>query len=45
MNFNSSGGISENLHFDGIFLSKVYVCNDGIFLPKVNNTDKPCREK
>ena len=46
MNFNSSGGISENLHFDGIFLSKVYnVCNDGVFLPKVNNTDKPCREK
>ena len=25
MNFNSSSGKSENLHFDGIFLSKV--CN------------------
>ena len=25
MNFNSSGGKSENLHFDGIFFSKV--CN------------------
>ena len=25
MNFNSSSGKSENLHFDGIFLAKV--CN------------------
>ena len=24
MNFNSSSGKSENLYFDGIFLSKVY---------------------
>ena len=39
VNFNSSSGKSENLHFDGIFLSKV--CN---VLDK-KNTGKLCCEK
>ena len=37
VNFNSSSGKSENLHFDGLLLSKV--CN------VLKNTDESYREK
>ena len=38
-NFNANSGISENLHFDGLILSKVF----SVWAKK--NTEEFCREK
>ena len=39
VNFNANSGISENLHFDGLILSKVF----SVWAKK--NTEEFCREK